>query len=170
MSKPPEVGCSVSKSCPTLCDSMDCSIPGFPVLHCVLEFAQTHVHQVGDAIQPSHPLSTPSPPAFSLSQQQGLFQWVSSLHQVTKLLEFLHQSFQWVFRVDFLWDWLVWSPWSPRDSQESSLAPQLESRHFQISCRQRLNRGEDPSQAEAWGLLGKGSPQMSSVCLGHKCE
>ena len=87
-----------------------------------------------------------------------------------QIMEFLHQSFQWVFRVDFLWDWLVWFPWSPRDYQESSLAPQLESRHFQISPRRRLNRGEDPSQAEAWGLLGKGSPQMSSVCLGHKCE
>ena len=66
--------CSVSQSCPTLCDSTDCSTPGFPVLHHLLEFAQTHVHWVGDAIPPSHPLSSPSPPACNLSQDQGLFQ------------------------------------------------------------------------------------------------
>ena len=72
--------------------------------HQLLELAQTHVHWVGDAIQPSHPLSSPSPPAFNLSQNQGLFQWVSSSHQVAKVLEFQlqHQSFQWIFRVDFL--------------------------------------------------------------------
>ena len=68
---------SVAQSCPTLCDPMDCSTPGLPVHHQLPEFAQTHVHWVGDAIQPSHPLSSPSPPAFSLSQHQGLFQWVS---------------------------------------------------------------------------------------------
>jgi len=84
------------------------------------EFAQTRVCWVSDAIQPSHPLSPPSPPALSLSQHQSLFQWVSSLHQVAKVLELQlqHQSFQWIFRVDFLQDWLVWSPCSPRDSQE----------------------------------------------------
>ena len=76
--------CSVPKSCPTLCDRMDCSKPGFPVLHCPPEFAQTHVHWVSDAIQPSHPQSTPHSPAFNLSQHQGLFQWVSSLHQVAQ--------------------------------------------------------------------------------------
>ena len=75
------------KSCPTLCDPVDCSMPGFPVLHYLLEFAQTHVHWVGDAIQPSNSLSPSSPPAFNLSQLQGLFQWVSSLHQVVKILE-----------------------------------------------------------------------------------
>ena len=76
---------------------------------------------VSDAIQPSHPLSSPSP-TFNLSQHQGLFKWVSSLHQVAKLLEFQvqHQSFQWIFRTDFLWDGLVGSPCSPQDSQESS--------------------------------------------------
>ena len=74
--------CSVAQSCPTLCDPMGCSTPGFPVLHHLPEFAQTHVHWVGDAIQPPHPLSSPSPPTFKLSQHQGLFQWVSSLHQV----------------------------------------------------------------------------------------
>ena len=73
---------SVAQSCLTFCDPMDCSIPGLPVLHQLPEFTQTHVHWVGDAIQPSHPLSSPSPPTFYLSQHQGLFQWVSSSHQV----------------------------------------------------------------------------------------
>ena len=72
--------CSVTKSCPTLCDPMDSSTPGFPVLHYLPEFAQTHGHWVHDAIQPSHPLSPPSPPALNFSQHQGLFQWVSSSH------------------------------------------------------------------------------------------
>ena len=103
---------------------MDCSTPGFPVFHSLPEFAQTHVHWVSDAIQPSHLLSPPSPPALNLSHNQGLFQWVGSSHQVTEVLEFQlqHQSFQWIFRVDFLEDWLVWFPCSPRDSQESSPA------------------------------------------------
>ena len=87
-----------------LCSPMDCSTPGFPVHHQHPELTQTHVHKVSDAIQLSHPLSSPSPPAFSLSQHQGLFQWVSSLHQMGKVLEFQlqHQIFQWVFRTDFL--------------------------------------------------------------------
>ena len=82
----------------------DCSTPGFPVLHHLPEFAQTHVHWISDAIQPTHPLSPPSPSAFSLSQHQDLFQWVVSLHQVAKVLELQlqHQFFQWIFRVDFL--------------------------------------------------------------------
>ena len=90
--------------CLTLCDPMYCSTPAFPVLHHLRELVQTHVHWVGDAIQPSHPLSSPSPPAFNHSQHQGLFQWVSSLHQVAKVLEFQlqHQSFQWIFRTDFI--------------------------------------------------------------------
>ena len=79
--------CLVAKLCSTLCDLMDCSTPDFPVLHYLPEFAQTHVHQVGDAIQLSHPLSSPSPSVFNLSQHQGLFHWVSSLHQVVKVLE-----------------------------------------------------------------------------------
>ena len=79
---------SVAQSCLTLCDPMDCSMPGFPVYHQLLEFVQTHVHRVSDAIQPSHPLSSPSPPAFNLAQHQGFFQWVSSSHQVAKVLEF----------------------------------------------------------------------------------
>ena len=87
---------SVAQSCPTLCDPMDCSTPGFPVHHQLLEPIQTHVHCVGDAIQPSHPLSSPSSPAFNLSQHQGLFQQVSSSHHVAKVLELQlqHQSFQ----------------------------------------------------------------------------
>ena len=95
---------SVTQSCPTLCDSMDCSTPSLPVLHQHPELAQTHIHRVGDVIQPSQPLSSPSPPAFSLSQHQGLFKWVSTSHQVAKVLElqFQHQSFQWIFRTDFL--------------------------------------------------------------------
>ena len=92
----------VTQLCLTLCGPMDST--GFPVHHQLLELAQTHAHWVGDAIQPSHPLSSPSPPAFNLSQHQGLFQWVSSLHQVAKVLELQlqHQSFQWIFRIDFL--------------------------------------------------------------------
>ena len=95
---------SVAQLCLTLCDPMNCSIPGLPVHHQLPEFTQTHVHWVGDAIQPSHPLSSPSPPALNLSQHQGPFQWVSSSHQVAKVLEFQlqHQSFQWTPRTDFL--------------------------------------------------------------------
>ena len=82
---------------------MDCSTPGLPVHHQLPELAQTHVHRVGDAIQPSHPLSSPSPPAFNLSQHQGLLQWVSSSHQVAKglKLQLQHQSFQWIFKSVF---------------------------------------------------------------------
>ena len=84
---------SVAQLCPTLCDPMNCSTPGLPVYHKLLEFTQTHAHQVGDAIQPSHPLSSPSPPASNPSHHQGLFQWVSFEHQVAKVLEFqLHIS------------------------------------------------------------------------------
>ena len=95
---------SVVQSCPTLCDPMDCSTPGFPVHNQLPEFTQTHVHRVGDAFQPSHPLSSPSPPTFNLSQHQGLFKWVGSSRQVAKVLEFQlqHQSFQWTFKTDFL--------------------------------------------------------------------
>ena len=82
--------CSVTQSCLTLCDSMDRNTPGFPVLHYLPEFAQTHVHRVGDAIQPSHPLSCPSSLALSLPQHQGLFQWVDFLHQVATVLELQH--------------------------------------------------------------------------------
>ena len=94
---------SVAQSCLTLWDPMDSSIPGFPVHHQLPELAQTHVHQVSDSIQLSHPLSSPSPPTFNLSQHQGPFQWVSSSNQ-TKVLELQlhHQSLQWIFRTNSL--------------------------------------------------------------------
>ena len=95
---------SVAQSCPTLCNPMNRSTPLLPVHHQLPEFIQIHVHWVSDAIQPSHPVSSASPPAPNLSQHQGLFQWVSSSHQVAKALEFQlqHQSFQWTPRTDLL--------------------------------------------------------------------
>ena len=95
---------SVAQSCLTLCDSMNHSTPGLPVHHQLPESTQTHIHWVGDAIQPSHPLSSPSPPALNLAQHQGIFKWVSSSHQVAKVLEFQpqHQSFQWTPTTDLL--------------------------------------------------------------------
>ena len=95
---------SVAQSCLTLCNPMDCSTPDFPVHHQLLELTQTHVHRVSDAIQPSHPLSSPSLPSFSLFQCQDIFQWVSSLPQVAKILELRlqYQSFQWTPKTDFL--------------------------------------------------------------------
>ena len=94
---------SVAQSCPTFRDSMGCRTPGLPLQHQLPELTQTHVHWVSDAIHPSHPLLSPSPPTFNLSQHQGLFHWVSSSHQVAKVLEFQchHQSFQWIFRISF---------------------------------------------------------------------
>ena len=95
--------------CPALCNPMDCSTPGFPVLHYLPEFAQTHVHWVGDVIQPSHPLSSPSLPAFNLSQQQGLFQWVSSSRQVTRYWSFsfsISPSNEHPGLISFRMDWL----------------------------------------------------------------
>ena len=120
---------SVTQSCLTLCNPMNHSTPGLPVHHQFPEFTQTHVHWVGDAIQLSHPLSSPSLPALNLSQHQGLFQWVSSSHQVAKVLELQlqHQSYQWTPRTDLLQNGLVGSPCSPRDSQESSLTPQFKT-------------------------------------------
>ena len=100
---------SVSQSCPTLCEPMDYSMPRLPVHHQLLKFTQTRVHLVSDAIQPSHPVSSPSPPTFNLSQHQGLFKWVGSSHQVAKVLEFQlqHHSFQWIFRtILFRMNWL----------------------------------------------------------------
>ena len=120
---------SVTQSCPTLCDPMSCSTPGLPVHHQLPEFTQTQVHRVSDAIQPSHPLSSPSPPAPNPSQHQSLFQWVSSSHEVAKVLEFQlqHHSFQRIPRADLLQNGLVGSPCSPRDSRQSSPTPQFKS-------------------------------------------
>ena len=99
---------SVAKLYLTLCNPMGCHMPGSPVLHCLLERAQIHVHWVDDATQPSHAL-LPSSFAFNLSKHQGIFRWVSSSHQVARVLELQlqHQSFQWIFRIEFLWDGLV---------------------------------------------------------------
>ena len=120
---------SVTQSCPTLCDPMNLSTPGLPVHHHLPEFTQTHVHRVGDAIQPSHPLSSPSTSSPSRSQHQSLFQWVNSFAWggqstgVSALASFLPKNSQ-------NWSPLGWtggSPCSPRDSQESSPTPQFKS-------------------------------------------
>ena len=113
---------------------MDCSMPGLPVHHQLPEFVQIHVHWIGDAIQPSHPLSSPSPPAFNLSHHQGLFKWVSSSHQVAKVLEFLVMSLKKIFGC--VWSWL-----GPAGS--CAVAPRLSS------CR-------------AWASLLHGSWDLSS--------
>ena len=120
---------SIAQSCPTLCDPMNRSIPGLRVHHQLPEFTQTHVHRVCGAIQPSHPRSSPSPPAPNPSQHQSLFQRVNSFHEVAKVLEFQpqHHSFQRNPRADLLQNGLVVSPYSPRDSQESSATPQFKS-------------------------------------------
>ena len=123
-----------SLTCVRFYNPMNRSTPGLPVHYQLPEFTQTHVHRVGDAIQPSHPLWSPSPPAPNPSQHQGLFQWVSSSHEVAKVLELQlqHQSFQWTPRTDLLEDGLVGSPCSPRDSQESSPTPQFKSINFSV--------------------------------------
>ena len=120
---------SVTQSCPTLCDPMNLSTPGLPVHHHLPEFTQTHVHRVRDAIHPSHPRSSPSPPDPNPSQHQSLFQWVLSSHEVAKVLEFsaLASFLPKKSRVDLLQNRLVGSPCSPGDSQESSPTPQVKS-------------------------------------------
>ena len=100
---------SVTQSCPILCDPMNCSMPSLPVHHQLPEFTQTHVHEISDAIQPSYPLSSPSPPTFSLSQNQGLFKWVSSSHQGAKVSEFqlnISSSNEYSGLISFRMDWL----------------------------------------------------------------
>ena len=128
--------CSVTLLCLTLCNPMDCSAPGLPVPHHFPEFAQVHVHFIGDAIQPSHSLTPSSPSAINLSQHQGLIQWVICAHEMTKILELQlqHQFNQWIFRVDLPQDWLVWVPCCPRDFQESSPAPQFISINSLALC------------------------------------
>ena len=126
--KDPDQIRSVAQSCLTLCNPMNCSTPGLPVHHQLLEFTETHVHRVSDAIQPSHPLASPSPPAHNPFRHHGLFQWVNSSHEVAKVLEFqlYHHSFQRNPRAD-LQNGLVGSPCRSRDSQESSPTPQFKS-------------------------------------------
>ena len=100
---------SVTQLCPTVCNPMNCSMPGLPVHHQLLESTQTHVHRVGDAIQLSHPLSSPSPPALNLSQHQGLFKWISTLHQVAKYCSFsfnISPSNEHPRLISFRMDWL----------------------------------------------------------------
>ena len=118
-----------------LYDPMNCGIPDLPTPHHLLEFAQVHVHCISDAMQSSHPL-TPSSPALSLSQLQGLFQWVGSLQNKTEILElqFQHQALQSVFRVAFPYNWLIWSPCCPSDSQEMSPVPQSEGINSLALC------------------------------------
>ena len=119
---------AVAQSSPTVCDPMNRSTPGPAVHHQLPEFTQTHVHRLSDYIQPSHPLSSPSP-APNPSQHQSLCQWVNSSQEVARLLEFQlqHRSFQWTHRTDLLYNGLVGSPYSPRDSQESSPISQFKS-------------------------------------------
>ena len=118
-----------AQSCPTLCDPMNRSTPGLPVHHHLPEFTHTHAHRVRDVIQPSHPGSSPSPPAPNPFQHQSLFQWVNTSYEMSKVLEFQlkHHSLQRNPRADLLQNGLVGSPCSPRDSQESSPTPHFKS-------------------------------------------
>ena len=140
---------SAAQLCPTLCNPMNHSMPGLPVHHQLLEFTQTHVHWVGDAIQPSHPLSSPSPPAPNPSQHQGLFKWVNTLHEVAKVLEFQlqHQSFQWTPRTDLLYNGLVGSPWGPRDSPVFSNTTIQKHQFFSVQLSSQSN-----SHIQTWPL------------------
>ena len=142
--------CLVTELCPNLRDPIDCSIPGLSVPHHHLKFAQVHVHGFSDAIQSSHPLTPSSPSALNPSQHQGLFEWANCLPQMTKMLEFQlqHQSFQQVFRVDFPWDWLVWSPCCQKDSQEF-LNTTVQTRQFfstQLSLIAQLVKNRSATQ------------------------
>ena len=119
---------SVTQSCPTLCDPMNRSTPGLPVHHQLLEFTQTHVHQISDAIQPSHPLSSPSPPTPNPSQYQGLFQLVNSAHEVAKVLSFsfnISPSKEHPGLISYRMDWLDLP--AVQGTQESSSTPQFKS-------------------------------------------
>ena len=143
---------------------MNYRMPGLPVHHQLPDFTQAHVHWASDAIQPFHPLSSPFPPIFNLSQHQGLLKWVSSLHQVAKVLEFQlqHQSFQWIFMNNFLKDGLVGSPCSSRDSQESSLTSEFKS----INSLVLLNCGVGEDSWESLGLQGDPtSPSLRKLVL-----
>ena len=155
---------SLTQSCLTLRNPMNHSTPGLPVHHQLLEPTQSHVHWVGDAIQPSYPLSSTSPPTLNLSQHQGLFKWVSSFHQVAKVLEFQlqHQSFQWTPRTDLLQNGLVGSPCSPRDSQESSLTPQVNSSVLSFLYSPTLTSIHDYWKKNSFDFDG---PLLAKYCL-----
>ena len=140
---------SVTQSCPTLCSPMDCSIPGFPIHHQLLELAQAHVHRVSDAIQPSHPVSSPSPHAFTLSQHHGLFQWVSSSHQVAKGLKLQvkcsypgwKSNFLWSFVILIIksWAWSLTSSSHKRSEIRASLPAAKEVLQFSLSLQLVIN-------------------------------
>ena len=160
-----------------LCDSMDCSMLGFPALHSLPELFQLLSIQ---SVMPFNQLILclpPFPPAFHLSQHQSLFQWAGSLYQVAIVgeLQLQHQSFQWIFRVDFLCDWLVWSSCCSRDSQESSPTPQFETINMLsisglISCCVTFShRGRD---RELWVLATHHSPFSFNfrLVMAHHCS
>ena len=159
---------SVTQSCPTLCDPMNHSTPGLPVHHQLPEFTHTQVHRVSDAIQPSRPLSSPSPPALNYSQHQSLFQSVSSTNEVAKVLEFQlqHHSLQRNPRADLLQNGLVGSPCSPGDSQESSPTPQLKSINssalslLYVYCHANTSNGKYFYQTGTFKII---SEQISST-------
>ena len=165
---------SVAQSCLTLCDLVNCSMPGFPVHHQLLEFIQTHVHWVGDAVQPSYPLSSPSPPAFNLSQHQGLLKWVSSLHQVAKVLEFKlqHQSFQWMNIQDwFPLGWTGWiSLWSKGKATNSSiLAWRIHRLYSPRSCKE-LEKTEQLSHIIFGPLSNIVGMYAAILTYGFRCK
>ena len=145
---------SVAQSCPTLCDRMNRSTPGLPVHHQLPEFTQTHVLWVGDAIQPSHLLSSPSPPALNLSQHQALFPWVSSSHEVAKILEFQlqHQSFQWTPRTGLLPGGQSWVFIHSENSQMRWL-----QNHLGIQMERKENFISFKLSGLPWWLSGKES-------------
>ena len=169
---------SAAQLCLILCNPKDCSPLGLLVHHQLLELTQTHIHWVGDAIQPSHPLLSPSPPTFNPSQHQSLFKLVSSLHQVAKVLEFQlqNQSFQWIFRTDLLQNGLVGSPCSPRGFQESSPITQFKSINSSVlsflysptitSIHDYLNRDLLHCRQILYQLSYQGSPHVfTGYCL-----
>ena len=124
---------SIAQPCPTLYDPMNRSTPGLPVHHQLPELAQSHVHRVGDTIQPFHPLSSPAPPTFNLSQDQGLFQWVGPSHQVAKVSFSISPSNEYSGLDWFPLGW-TGSPCSPRDSQESSPTAQFKTSILRCSA------------------------------------
>ena len=147
--------CLVVKSCLTLCDPIDCSTPGFSVLHCLSELVQIHVHWVGDAIQPFHPLSSPSPPAFNLSQRQDLFQWIGCLHQVAKVLELQLQiqPLQWIFRVDTQINKHIERCWTSllgkSKSNHNEITPHTNRLGWLLTKGKKTSVGEDVEKLES---------------------
>ena len=148
---------SVAQLCPALCNPVDCSMPGFPVHHQLPELTQTHVHWVGDAIQPSQPLSSPSPPAFNISQHQGLFKWVSSSHQVAKALVSASVS---VLPMN-IQDWfpLGWTGWI------SLLSKGLSRAFFNTTVQNHQFFGKDPHLTKKRNGEERNIPKFPACCL-----